>query len=138
MSGEPTPPDLCEYCHKRAPRLRVKHPDTCRHWRCLECARDLMTDAGITVTGWALPTRSHAVGVNRVNESHAADMLRRGCAGCPHSIRRFNGGRGAWTCDKLDRIVVHGHDETERPEDCPLTISDGEADAAGRALRGPS
>jgi len=98
MLGEPTPPDLCEYCHERAPRLRVKHAETCRHWRCLECARELMTKVAITVTGWALPTRSHAVEPGRVVEMHAADMLKNGIEG----------------------------------------ISDGEADAAGRALRGPS
>ena len=44
------------------------------------------------------------------------------CSGCEHAVRRFNGGRGATTCDLLGgRIVAYGRTPTTQPSECPLS-----------------
>jgi len=53
----------------------------------------------------------------------------RGCAYCEHAAPRYNGGRGATTCELLQgRIVSVGHGKPAgRPDGCPLELTDGEA-----------
>lgn len=41
--------DLCQHCFecygRRAPAaFLIKHPETSKHWRCLKCVRDLVSD----------------------------------------------------------------------------------------------
>ncbi len=44
-------PLLCEYCRKRPRAFKVKHPETCLHWRCLGCFRDLVRELPVVVLG---------------------------------------------------------------------------------------
>ena len=46
----------------------------------------------------------------------------KGCATCPRAVLRFNGGRGATTCDDLEGLIVaYGRQKpATRPDCCPL------------------
>ena len=43
--------DKCEYCKKEPRAFKVKHPETCVHWRCLGCFRDLVRESPVVVVG---------------------------------------------------------------------------------------
>lgn len=43
--------DKCEYCKKKPRAFKIKHPETCVHWRCLGCFRDLVRESPVVVVG---------------------------------------------------------------------------------------
>ncbi len=47
---------MCESCEQQPAAFRVKHHETCAHWRCLRCFRALLTECPIVVVGYANPT----------------------------------------------------------------------------------
>jgi hypothetical protein len=64
----------------------------------------------------------------------------KGCADCEHAAFKFNGGRGATVCARLDHRIVHFGPVVPdgRPAQCPLELTDGEADALTRTFGDPT
>ena len=43
--------DKCEACKKKPRAFKIKHPETCVHWRCMGCFRSLLRESPVVVVG---------------------------------------------------------------------------------------